>query len=105
MSKNYCAEQRPKARKLTTRIIADDRGHLSEEQDCKPGRNPFGHFHGTWDKPCHHPGNHCDNTISRSPIGIAILNKSKEIYEAKIKEVESKHDIDSENRKRQMAGI
>ncbi|KAL5104657.1 Dolichyl-diphosphooligosaccharide--protein glycosyltransferase 48 kDa subunit [Taenia crassiceps] len=66
MSKNYCAEQfedgftpkfsnyygptrklpdHPKRKKMPTRIIANDRGHLAEAQDRVPGSNPFGHFH------------------------------------------------------------
>ena len=86
----------PKAKKYPTRIIANDRGHLAEGQDRHPGRNPFGHFHGTWDEPCHHPGNHCDNTISRSATGTAIIKRKKAVYDAKVKEIESKHDFVSE---------
>ncbi|KAH9279273.1 Protein Flattop [Echinococcus granulosus] len=124
MSKNYCAEQfedaftpklsnyygptkrlpdHPRWRKVPTRIIANDRGHLAEAQDCVPGRNPFGHYHGIWDEPCHHPGNHCENTISRSAAGIAYLKIQKELYAARVKELQSKHDFISEREKKWMS--
>ncbi|VDM36430.1 unnamed protein product [Hydatigera taeniaeformis] len=102
---NFTCLQHPKRKKVPTRIIANDRGHLAEAQDRVPGSNPFGHFHGTWDEPCHHPGNHCENIVSRSAVGIAYLRRQKELYDARIRELESKHDIASEKEKQQISGI
>uniref|UniRef100_A0A5K3F476 Cilia- and flagella-associated protein 126 n=1 Tax=Mesocestoides corti TaxID=53468 RepID=A0A5K3F476_MESCO len=126
MSKNYCAHQfedaqspkrqnyygainklpeHPKQAKKLTRFIANDQGHLAEAQDRKPGANPFGHFHGTWDVPCHIPGNHVENTINRSATGAALLRKEKDFHDAFVNEVESKRDFFSNKRKKEMAGI
>lgn len=82
---------------MPTRFISNDRGHLAKAQNHKPGQNPFGNFHGTWDEPCHHPGNHVENTVCRSSVGAAILEQAKKTYNAKVKELESKHDNLSEN--------
>uniref|UniRef100_A0A1B6KXH3 Cilia- and flagella-associated protein 126 n=1 Tax=Graphocephala atropunctata TaxID=36148 RepID=A0A1B6KXH3_9HEMI len=42
--------QRPKARKTTTKIIANDRGHLLPGVQ-RPPQNPWGSFRGTWQLP------------------------------------------------------
>ncbi len=69
-----------------------------EAQDRVPGSNPFGHFHGNWEEPCHNPGNHVENTINRSAAGASYLKKEKDIYNAVITEEESKHDFVSAQR-------
>lgn len=84
--------------KAPTRFIANDRGHLVEAQDRIPGNNPFGHFHGNWEEPCHNPGNHVENTVNRSTAGANCLRKEKHLYDAVIHEEESKHDFVSAQR-------
>lgn len=42
--------QRPRARKTTTRIIANDRGHLLPGVS-RPPQNPWGAYRGTWQLP------------------------------------------------------
>ncbi|XP_046666382.1 uncharacterized protein LOC124358133 [Homalodisca vitripennis] len=42
--------QRPRARKTTTKIIANDRGHLLPGVQ-RPPQNPWGSFRGTWQLP------------------------------------------------------
>lgn len=42
--------QRPRARKTTTRIIANDRGHLLPGVS-RPPQNPWGEYRGTWQLP------------------------------------------------------
>ncbi|CAL8088980.1 unnamed protein product [Calicophoron daubneyi] len=71
--------EHPKAKKRTTHIVANDRGHLLPGQKTVPGDCPWGNYVGTWDLPCHLLGPAVDNPTSRSEAGIQYLRKQKEL--------------------------
>nr|CAH8830298.1 unnamed protein product [Trichobilharzia regenti] len=76
--------ERPRAKTRTTHFIASDNGHLLKGQDTKPGDCPWGHYVGTWDLPCHYPGNYINNPTSRTAEAFKKLQKEKESYQAKL---------------------
>ncbi|CAH8287443.1 unnamed protein product, partial [Heterobilharzia americana] len=77
-------ERRPRAKTCTTYFIADNRGHLFRSQDKKPGDCPWGHYVGTWDLPCHYPGNFINNPTARNPEAFKESQKKSQLYQAKL---------------------
>ncbi|KAA0194293.1 hypothetical protein FBUS_10150 [Fasciolopsis buskii] len=72
----------PKTKTSTTHIIANDRGHLLPGQATVPGDCPWSKFVGTWDMPCHPPGNSVDDPVGRSNEGYQYLQRNKAIFNA-----------------------
>lgn len=78
--------QRPRARTGFTRIITDDRGHMSMGVK-KSNENAWGNFVNTWDLPVRPsvPGNHVDNTMGRTRNHISLLKREETDYNLQLR--------------------